>query len=565
VSADVAQFLDYLERQAVLDAPQRARVEAAGAGGAASPVLALTRLGVVPEEVLAQHLARFLEVPLFDAAGLQAAEAVSGLSAQFLRQHGVLPLRQAGGAAPILAMVDPFDAYAAEAIRLHLGTAPSRAVISAGDLAAYFGGAPPGDEGGVSAAGRAAAGSDAPATHQDDRDRLSDLARGEPAIRLVDGLIDRAAREGASDIHIEPFRDRTIVRMRIDGVLSEVERIDPALRDAVAGRIKVMARLDVAERRLPQDGRCTATIRGRPLDIRVATTPTLFGESIVLRLLDRGGSQLDLQDLGLAPSVLSGLDHVLSGGSGLLLVTGPTGSGKTTTLYAALSRLNDGKRKILTAEDPVEYDLPGVNQIQVNPQIGLDFARILRSLLRQDPDVIMVGEIRDGETARIAVQAALTGHLVLATVHTASAAGAVARLLDMGVEPFLLASVLRGALSQRLVRRLCQECKTESPKPEGVEGPARTWWRPVGCPACRGTGYRGRRPLTEYLGIDEAVREKIAVRADSTRIAAAAKAAGMVDLAGDGWAKLAAGETTLEEIYLAVGDIVPGGSTGDPQ
>jgi len=375
-----------------------------------------------------------------------------------------------------------------------------------------------------------------------------------PIIRLLNALLTEAVRENASDIHIEPFENRLVVRFRVDGVLREVLSPPPALAPLVASRVKVMARLDIAEKRLPQDGRISLRIGGRPVDVRVSTIPSSRGERVVLRLLDKQAGRLDLLHLGMAPGTLEAMSRLIGLPHGILLVTGPTGSGKTTTLYAALARLNDRRRNILTVEDPIEYDLDGIGQTQVNPKVEMTFARGLRAILRQDPDVVMVGEIRDLETAGIAVQASLTGHLVFSTLHTNTAVGAVTRLRDMGVEPFLLASSLVGVLAQRLVRLLCPECRTPytAGRAEcermGLD-PARppTLFAPGGCPRCRGTGYLGRTGIYELVEVDAALRTLIHDGAGEHRLEAHARSRGPA-IEADGWRRVLAGETSVEEV-----------------
>ena len=355
------------------------------------------------------------------------------------------------------------------------------------------------------------------------RDLIAQVPRGQdllesvdqaPVIRLVNALLTRAVREGASDIHVEPYETRLAVRFRIDGMLREVLEPPLALAPVLAARIKVMSRLDIAERRLPQDGRISLGVAGRAVDVRVSTIPSGHGERVVLRLLDKQAGRIELESVGLRGAQLDQMVRLIGAPHGVLLVTGPTGSGKTTTLYACLSRLNDQSRNIMTVEDPIEYFLDGVGQTQVNSRVDMSFARGLRAILRQDPDVVMVGEIRDIETAQVAVQASLTGHLVLSTLHTNTAIGAVTRLKDMGIEPFLLSSSLVGVLAQRLVRRLCAECKESyAPSAAEVEGlgivaPA-TAHRAKGCEACQGTGYRGRVGMFELIPADETVRRLV--------------------------------------------------------
>jgi general secretion pathway protein E len=393
---------------------------------------------------------------------------------------------------------------------------------------------------------------------------VGDLLEAEddaPIIRLINALLTQALRENASDIHIEPYEIRSVVRFRVDGMLRDVIEPQRALHAAIVSRVKVMAQLDIAEKRLPQDGRITLRIGGRPVDVRVSTLPTGHGERVVLRLLDKQQGRLDLEVLGMNAGVKQGLEHLIRQQHGIVLVTGPTGSGKTTTLYAALARLNAKVLNIMTVEDPIEYDLDGVSQTQVNPRIDMNFARALRAILRQDPDVVMIGEIRDLETAQIAVQASLTGHLVLATLHTNDAAGAVTRLVDMGVEPFLLASSLLGVLAQRLVRRLCPECRRPY-TPDATElallsqsAVPRELYAASGCPTCNMTGYRGRTGIYELLTVDEELRRMIHDGAAEQALRDYGLAHGLTPLRQDGMRWVAAGETTLEEVLRVARDV----------
>ncbi len=401
---------------------------------------------------------------------------------------------------------------------------------------------------------------------EEDVARLKDLASEAPVIRLVNQLIARAVETQASDVHIESFEDRMRVRYRYDGILHEVEPPAARLHAAVISRIKIMARLDIAERRLPQDGRIRMTVRGHEIDFRVSTVPSLHGESVVLRVLDRSAVELDFGKLGLLEDVRQGLAHALSLPNGMVLVTGPTGSGKTTTLYAGLLQLNSVERNIVTVEDPIEYQLAGINQIQVKPQIGLDFATLLRSILRQDPNVIMIGEIRDLETAQIAVQAALTGHLVLSTLHTNSAAATVTRLRDMGLEDYLLTATLKAVLAQRLVRRLCAKCKAAEAAPAALpaglierlrlahltQGAPIALYRSVGCPECRGTGFRGRLAIGELLVPSAAIDRLIFARADHAAVERAAIEDGMRPILDSGLLAVIQGETTLDEVLRCI-------------
>jgi len=365
-----------------------------------------------------------------------------------------------------------------------------------------------------------------------------------PVIRMINALLTQSLREGASDIHIEPFEQTSVVRFRIDGALRDIVRPKKAIHASLISRIKIMSQLDIAEKRLPQDGRITLRVGGKPVDVRVSTLPTGHGERAVLRLLDKEAGRLDLSHLGMDSQMLPQFDRLINQPHGIVLVTGPTGSGKTTTLYAALSRLNAASTNIMTVEDPIEYDLNGVGQTQVNARIDMTFAKALRAILRQDPDVIMIGEIRDLETAQIAVQASLTGHLVLATLHTNDAASAVTRLLDMGIEPFLLSSSLLGVMAQRLVRKLCPQCKT-------FDGSS---WHAVGCERCGHTGYHGRVGVYELLETTEQIRSQIHNRQSEAEIRDTALKTGMKTMRDDGERWLADGTTTRAELVRVTKD-----------
>ncbi|MDD5334642.1 MAG: type II secretion system ATPase GspE [Rhodoferax sp.] len=388
-----------------------------------------------------------------------------------------------------------------------------------------------------------------------------------PIIRMLNALLTQAARDGASDIHIEPYERHSSVRFRVDGSLREVVQPNRALHAALISRLKIMADLDIAERRLPQDGRISLRIGTRAVDVRVSTLPSAHGERAVLRLLDKSEGRLSLEALGMQGDVLKRFEHLVTQPHGIVLVTGPTGSGKTTTLYAAMGRLDAEHSNIMTVEDPIEYEFPGVGQTQVNAKIELTFAKALRAILRQDPDIIVIGEIRDFETAQIAIQASLTGHLVLATIHTNDAASAVTRLTDMGVEPFLLSSSLLGVLAQRLVRKLCVHCKSGS-DPDcrddahgAVDGRSgsdpnlqSTEYHPVGCPSCGQTGYAGRSGVFELLVTDDAIRAQIHNRASEADIRAAALAAGMTLMRDDGERLVQLGLTSREELVRVTRD-----------
>jgi len=394
---------------------------------------------------------------------------------------------------------------------------------------------------------------------ESDQDLL-DTGDEAPIIRLVNSLLFRAAKERASDIHIEPMEKELAVRFRIDGVLQNIIKPPKRYQNSIISRVKIMAQLNIAEKRLPQDGRIKIKLAGRDIDIRVSTIPTVHGESIVMRLLDKSATLLDLGEIGMNPDILGSMDELIRRAHGIVLVTGPTGSGKTTTLYGALTRINTPEVKILTCEDPVEYQLKGINQMPLNPKIGLTFASALRAFLRQDPDIIMVGEIRDKETAQIAIEASLTGHLVFSTVHTNDSAGAVTRLVEMGIEPFLVSSSLMAVMAQRLVRRVCKECR-EPYEPTNEEiaklGMSMdrfralgggTVYRAKGCPACNRVGYRGRSGIYELLVLDDDVRQLILKNVDSGTVKKKAMEKGMLTLLDDGALKIARGETTIAEV-----------------
>jgi general secretion pathway protein E len=390
---------------------------------------------------------------------------------------------------------------------------------------------------------------------EEDVGHLKDLASEAPIIRLVNMLITRAVEGRASDIHIEPFEDELKVRYRIDGVLHDIESTPKRLQAAIISRIKIMAKLNIAERRLPQDGRIRLKIADSEIDLRVSTIPILHGESVVMRILRKEGIVIDLDVLGFPAQTLSVFDQLINKPNGIFLVTGPTGSGKTTTLYGALDKINSPDKKIITVEDPVEYQLKGVNQIQVKPQIGLNFANTLRHIVRQDPDIIMIGEIRDLETAEIAIQSALTGHLVFSTLHTNDAPSAITRLLDMGVENFLLSSTMRGILAQRLVRVICSSCKEIDPSASNTEtlklfgiNSTTSLYRGRGCDYCSHTGYFGRSGIFELLVVDDDIRKLMLKNADANQIRTAAKTNGMRTLLEDGAEKIKAGVTTLSEV-----------------
>jgi general secretion pathway protein E len=524
----------------------------------------LAKLGLVSERDLAEAIAGELDLPLIGAREFPENPLYAErLSPRFLRESQVLPIAEEAGGL-VVAMADPLNDYAADAMRLVSGKALLPRVAVPGELEAavdrLYGAR-------ATALGRLAddVGEDGDEGLELDVERLKDMASEAPVIRLVNQMIARAVEQRASDIHIEHFEASLRVRYRIDGVLREVEAPPNRFRAAIVSRVKIMAKLNIAERRLPQDGRIKLAIRGTPIDLRVATIPTMHGEGVVLRVLDRTGVKLNFDALGLSGAALDTYLSILERPHGIVLVTGPTGSGKTTTLYTSLVRLNSPDKKILTVEDPIEYQLDGINQIQVKPGIGLSFANVLRSILRQDPDTVMIGEIRDVETAEIAIQAALTGHLVLSTLHTNDAAGTITRLLDMGVEDYLLTSTLNGITAQRLVRRLCPSCRTKAPAMAelvaqlGLErytagGQEIQLYHPKGCEHCNETGYFGRSSLTEVLVITDEIRRLILKRAEAQELHRAAVTEGMRTMYDDGMSKALDGVTTVEEVLRVTRD-----------
>jgi general secretion pathway protein E len=516
----------------------------------------LPKLGLVSERDMAQALSQVLRLPLIRDADVPAqAVLVEVLSSRFLKQKQVLPLEVTDKGLRI-ALADPLDTYAVDAVRVASGQKAIIHVAEPGLVERAL-------ERLYDAAATGVDGADTLAFEGDeelglDVERLRDQASEAPVIRLVNQIISRAVDQRASDIHLEAFEDKVRLRYRIDGVLRETDPPPRHLRAAVVSRIKIMARLNIAERRLPQDGRIKLAIRGKSIDLRISTIPAMHGEGVVMRILDRDSVALDFASLGIGGANLKALDAILGRPHGIFLVTGPTGSGKTTSLYAALCGINSPDKKILTVEDPVEYQLEGINQVQVKPGIGLTFASVLRSFLRQDPDILMVGEIRDKETADIAVQAALTGHLVLSTLHTNDAASSITRLLDMGVPDYLLTSTVTGISAQRLVRTLCSKCRVRSrvlPEMAAHVGLDRqrhsaplTVYRPGGCDACNNTGFRGRTCVMETLVMTDRVRQLVLQHAEAVKLHRAAVADGMVPMYDDGMSKVVEGVTTIEEV-----------------
>jgi general secretion pathway protein E len=549
-------FNSYLLRQKLVSETELAKAERYSKETGEPAFAALRKMSALPPQALAKAISRYFCVPLVEADQWQrASQLTEDVSQAFLRENNVFPLEDIGEGI-LLAMEDPSDQHALNAMKLALGRPVLPRVASAEDI--------------QSAIERAARERSQPSVWVDagpgedgdsDIEHIRDMALGTPVIRFVNIMIEEAVHSRATDIHIEPFDGRLAIRMRVDGMLREIVPPPVNMARAIVSRVKILAGMNIAERRLPQDGRARVRINQRRLDLRIATMPTIHGEAVAIRLLDNVRRALDFGKLGFSAHDEAVLRKHLSAPYGLILVTGPTGSGKTTTLATALSILNEEHRKILTIEDPIEYELDGVNQTQAKPSIGLTFANALRSFLRHDPDVLMVGEMRDGETAGIGIHAALTGHLVLSTLHTNSAAGAIPRLLDMGVEAFLLASSLRCIVGQRLVRVLCAHCKqpgearTGAPERDGQASPPEQAWRAIGCSRCFGTGYADRIAISEVLDVDAEVRKLIRPDANPTEIEQVACRQGMTTMVADGFTKCRQGLTTPEEVYRVALDI----------
>lgn len=525
------------------------------AGGRLGRVL--QERGFISEDDLLEALSAQLGIPWLSLAdpSLNLYPAVNHFPIKFMKQYRFFPLDISDGTLSLV-MADPTDFYTLDDIRLRTGyelkvyLGSEREILAALDQ--HYGAS--------SAMERIIRDIDDESTGlqaEEDVEHLKDMASEAPVVRLVNLVITKAVEGRASDIHFEPFEDRLRVRYRIDGILMDAESPPKRLQAAIVSRVKIMARMNIAERRLPQDGRIRLQVAGRDLDIRVSTIPTIYGESVVMRLLDRSSVLLGLGELGFPARTKRQFETLVKKPHGIILVTGPTGSGKTTTLYAALRELNSTEKKIITIEDPVEYQLQGVNQIQVKPKIGLTFASGLRHIVRQDPDVILVGEIRDAETAEIAIHSALTGHLVLSTLHTNDAAGAITRLRDMGIEDYLVSSCLVGVLAQRLVRRICGGCKVPYLPEEGElrelglsadQVASFDLFKGQGCPECSFVGYKGRIGIYELLVVGEPIQRLILENADSNTIRQRAVELGMQTLREDGWEKVREGITTIAEV-----------------
>lgn len=517
----------------------------------------LIRLGYAREEDVLQALSEQTRVPLIDLSRVEIDPTLlNPATVKTVFRRKVLPIDRRDGMLRV-AVSDPLDLEVLDELRLLLKSRVQPLLARTSDIERlikkHYGVAA--DE--VHRMVDAARSEVEVIRENGEAKKDDDVALAEDAalIKFVNQIFVEAVRDRASDIHVEPMEDELRIRYRIDGVLHKVP-IPPEIKRfqaAIVSRLKIMANLNIAEKRLPQDGRIRLHCLGKEIDVRVSVIPNVWGEGVCLRLLDRASMVLSLEELGMPPNVLGQFRSLISEPHGIVLVTGPTGSGKTTTLYAALEKINSVEDKIITVEDPVEYQLPGIKQIQVNPRIGLTFGNGLRAILRHDPDIIMIGEIRDLETAEIAVQSALTGHLVFSTLHTNDAPSAVTRLLDMGVEPFLVASTVEGLMAQRLVRKVCPACRVECPATAveleaGMPPDIRTFWRGRGCEECRGTGYRGRQGVFELVVVDDAIREMILRREGANKLKRYAVERGMKTLREDGWDRVRAGITTPEEV-----------------
>lgn len=550
-------ILAFLQENSLLSSHDHTRVEGFVRDTGEGEVETLIHLGLISEPDLIKALSELYDLHLVENTDEYPQEPVhpEAISLRFLKEMKAIPLAMDVNRL-VVAVADPGQGFIADAIRLVTDMPVSLKIGRLSEIESalerVYGA-------GRSVMGEIVDGLDGEEEAEESIEHLKDLASEAPIIRLVNHILQRAVEVEASDIHIEPFEERLMVRYRIDGILTESESPPSHSTAAIISRVKIMAKLNIAEQRVPQDGRISVKIQGNELELRVSTVPTLYGESVVIRLLNKKSISFEFDSLGFGDISLARLQQSLQQPNGIILVTGPTGSGKSTTLYTALSQLNKPGVKIITVEDPVEYKLEGINQIQVKPQVGMDFANALRAIVRQDPDIIMVGEMRDAETVRMAVQAALTGHLVLSTLHTNDAAGTVSRLLDMGVEPYLLASTVNAIVAQRLARRLCSQCKQAYMADEVLaqrfrhaglvaEHESVKLYQPIGCEACSDTGYSGRINIAEVMLISEAVRQQVIQHAPSSTIQQLAVQEGMDTLYQDGLAKVLKGHTSFEEL-----------------
>ncbi len=514
----------------------------------------LIKLGLCSEGDIAAGFSEIKQLPLVQSDDYLLESPLLDVSLRFLKHHHLAAM-DGDDESITIAMVDPENDYLTDVLEMATGKAVIKQIGVLSEIDAALENQYGDTKSDMDQLNDLF---DSDEIGAEDLEHLKDLASEAPVIKMVNLVLQKAVEMQASDIHIEPFEQTLKVRLRVDGVLQDIDAPPVASTAAVLSRVKIMAKLNIAERRLPQDGRIKIQMSGKELDLRVSTVPTMYGESVVIRLLDKENTVLDFSVLGFTGRHSEQFLNVLARPHGIILITGPTGSGKSTTLYTALKTLNTAERKIITVEDPVEYQLEGVNQIQAKPQIGLTFASALRSIVRQDPDVIMIGEMRDLETAKIAVQSALTGHLVLSTLHTNDAASGVTRLLDMGLEEYLLSSTVNGILAQRLVRRLCPHCKTEYPMPEALQieirnkglsdQPELKLYRAVGCSACGGIGYKGRQAIIEFLPMSDLIRKQIMTHQEAGTIQQQAIDEGMLTIYEDGLLKAMQGVTTLEEV-----------------
>ena len=537
-------FLTYLGVSGAIDHISLQRVKTAIQGSGQAVDTILLELGLLEETKLADILANYLGLERVSASAFpQELVTDPDISTDLLRRSNVLPL-ELTDTTITLAVAKPLDDSTARAIGYFLDRRLILKIAVGSELAGHLASLLASDGMASKMTVERLEGDD---LASGDVERLRDVASEAPIIRLLNRLVAAAVERNASDIHIEPLEDQVRIRLRVDGALQVAELVDRSLQLGLVSRVKILARLNIAEQRLPQDGRIRLAVRGRDIDLRVSTSPTHQGESVVLRILDRKNVPLDFKALGFAAAACRQMQRHISSPNGIILVTGPTGSGKTTTLYAALTLLNQPHVKTFTVEDPIEYHLKGVSQILVRPQIGLDFAAVLRSILRQDPDIIMVGEIRDSETAGIAVQASLTGHLVFSTLHTNSAASSITRLRNIGIDNFLIVSSVRAIIAQRLVRKLCGHCKR----------PQESYFVSVGCKACHDTGYAGRTVIYEILDVSDRIKQAILSEKPETEIEALAKLEGTLALYENGLTKVKSGETSMEEILRCVAAPAP--------
>lgn len=541
-------FIDDLLAREKIDALGLNRAAALSRSSGERLAIVLSKIGLVSEAEIAQTFARLFDSPVVTGNDLESATTLEGrISAAFLQKEHLVPIGVENGTLHV-AMADPSDTFAISSIELSTGLRLSARPGLLSDIDAAILKLVDHDTGERSEL--------VEELKSEDISRLKDIASEAPVVRYVSHVLETAVQRRASDIHFESTRSDLRVRLRIDGVLLDIDPPPASMRAAIISRLKILAQLDIGEQRMPQDGRMTETIRGEDIDFRVATAPSLFGERAVLRVLDRRRVPLEFESLGFSQALLKSFLALLEQPHGILLVTGPTGSGKTTTLYASLAHLNRPDVNILSVEDPVEYEMPGITQVNVRPDIGLSFASVLRAFLRQDPDVLMVGEIRDIETGRIAVQASLTGHLVLSTLHTNDAASAITRLVEMGIEDYLLAATLNGVVAQRLVRKLCAAC-SQSYNPEeellahlfaSAPPMERDFRHPVGCPTCNQTGYIGRTSILEILPITDEIRQAVLNRKDAGTLQSLARSRGMQTLADHGLLLASRGITSIDEV-----------------